>query len=298
MVVNISEDELSFFEALASPVRIRIIQRLARGDANIKELAEYIGVSSAIMTQHVKKLTAVGLIQTRKTTREGKVCMLIQKAYELGMPRSTPGTQYQQKISIPVGQYTDAQVKSTCGLADEVRVIGDLDNPRYFFDVERVNAQLVWFSAGYVEYTIGNYMEQIEQINSVEISAELCSEFAHINNDWPSDIQIYLNDELLCDWMSPGDFGDRRGLNTPSWWASNQYGLLKHFKVTAEGVFLEGELKTAERKLKDFHLERPYWKIRFESSEQAKHAGGLTLFGQKFGDYNQDIVVTINYNAR
>lgn len=297
MLVNISEEDLPFFEALASPVRIRIIQRLACGDANIKELAEHIGVSSAIMTQHVKKLRAVGLIQTRKTTKAGKICMLIQKAYELGMPRATPGTQYQKKISISVGQYTDAQVETTCGLANETRIIGDLDDPRYFFDVERIGAQLIWFSAGYVEYTISNYVERIKQIESVEISAELGSEFPHFNNDWKSDIRVYLNGELLCEWTSPGDFGDRQGLNTPSWWASNQYGLLKHFKVTEEGVFLDGELKTTERTLNDFHLELPYWRIRFESPKDCKYPGGLSLFGQKFGDYNQDIVVTINHNC-
>lgn len=296
MLVNISEEQLPFFEALASVPRIRIIKRLAKGDTNIKGLAQYLGLSSAITTSHVQKLELAGLIETRKTNREGKVCMLVQAAYELGMPRSTTGTQYQYKISVPVGSYTDAQAVPTCGLTNEFRIIGEFDNPRCFFDVERSQAQLLWLAQGYVEYTVANYVEQVAQIASVEVSAELSSEYPHYKNDWPSDIGVFLNGELLCTWLSPGDFGDKRGINTPSWWASNQYGLLKHFKVNREGVFLDGELKSV-RTVVDFHLELPSWKIRFEVAKNAKYVGGLTIFGEKYGDYNQDIVVTTNYNA-
>ncbi|MSS08222.1 hypothetical protein FYJ38_06135 [Clostridium sp. WB02_MRS01] len=38
-----------------------------------------------------------------------------------------------------------------------------------------------------------------------------------------------------CTWVSPGDFGDRRGKYTPGWWLSAQYGILKrsiqHFLI-------------------------------------------------------------------
>ena len=34
-----------------------------------------------------------------------------------------------------------------------------------------------------------------------------------------------------------------------------------------------------------------YWSIRFEVAKDAKNVGGLTLFGKKFGNHEQDIVV-------
>lgn len=34
-----------------------------------------------------------------------------------------------------------------------------------------------------------------------------------------------------------------------------------------------------------------YWSIRFEVAKDAKNVGGLTLFGKKFGNHEQDILV-------
>jgi predicted transcriptional regulator len=45
-------------------------------------------------------------------------------------------------------------------------------------------------------------------------------------------------------------------------------------------------------------LERTQWTLRFEVGENAKHVGGLTIYGQKFGDYNQDITMRINYEEK
>ena len=56
MIVSISEDNLEFFEALGSPVRLKIIGCLSKRSMNIKELAESVDVSRAIITSHIKKL--------------------------------------------------------------------------------------------------------------------------------------------------------------------------------------------------------------------------------------------------
>lgn len=40
MQLWVSEENIPFFAALASPIRIKILERLAKSDANIKELAE------------------------------------------------------------------------------------------------------------------------------------------------------------------------------------------------------------------------------------------------------------------
>ena len=37
--------------------------------------------------------------------------------------------------------------------------------------------------------------------------------------------------------------------------------------------------------------ENQYWSIRFEVAKDAKNVGGLTLFGKKFGNHEQDIMI-------
>ena len=47
------------------------------------------------------------------------------------------------------------------------------------------------------------------------------------------------NDVCVGTWLSPGDFGDSRGLFTPDWWFPNwnQYGLLKLLVINKKGTF-------------------------------------------------------------
>ena len=58
----------------------------------------------------------------------------------------------------------------------------------------------------------------VEEPVSYTHLAEMCAEYPDVKIDAVSDIDLFLNDEHLCTWQSPGDFGDRRGRYTPSWW--------------------------------------------------------------------------------
>ncbi|MFL6696839.1 MAG: ArsR/SmtB family transcription factor [Vitreoscilla sp.] len=57
------------FQALSDPSRRAIVDRLARGDASVSELAQPLAMSLAAVVQHVQLLEASGLIQTHKTGR-------------------------------------------------------------------------------------------------------------------------------------------------------------------------------------------------------------------------------------
>jgi predicted transcriptional regulator len=70
MIVNITSENLSFYEALASRTRLNIIQQLAKKDCNIKELAENLQVSSAIMTKHIRKLEAAGIVKAHMVKKK------------------------------------------------------------------------------------------------------------------------------------------------------------------------------------------------------------------------------------
>lgn len=131
MRISITEENLDFFEALASPVRLKIIACLAKNSMNIKDLAQSVGVSSAIMTSHIKKLENAHIVESKKSRQYGKVCSLVGTNYMLLFP--TPRlsiTHYD--INLKVGQYSQAKIGPTCGLATEHSVIGDYDDPRCF----------------------------------------------------------------------------------------------------------------------------------------------------------------------
>lgn len=293
MQLWVSEENLPFFEALASPVRIKIIKRLAEGKANIKELANAVGVTSAMMTSHIDKLEKAGLVISTRS-QAGKVCSLLNQWYILSLPTANHRYVQNYEIQLGVGQYTKAHIRPTCGLADSQKIIGGFDDPKFFYDPARIHAQLVWFTSGYLEYEIPNYIPDNCKILDIEISAEMCSEYPNAKNDWESDINLYLNDTLICPWISPGDFADRKGKYTPDWWNSAQYGILKHFEINRNGVFLDKE-KKSDQTTDNYSLDRDHWTLRFEASSETRRPGGLTIFGEQFGDFPRSIQVKVNY---
>ncbi|KHF37453.1 Helix-turn-helix domain protein [Paenibacillus sp. P1XP2] len=56
MEFNVNRDSLSLFAALASDTRIKMVEMLSREPLNIKEMAQKLGISSAIVTKHVQQL--------------------------------------------------------------------------------------------------------------------------------------------------------------------------------------------------------------------------------------------------
>ncbi|MDO7906724.1 ArsR family transcriptional regulator [Paenibacillus sp. JX-17] len=301
MQLDISEKSLPVYEALASEVRINILNLLAERPMNIRELAEALSLSSAIMTMHVKKLEKAELISTQMLPGRGgvqKVCSLAASKIEITMPQSRQDTRQFHQTEVSVGHFTDFEIEPTCGLATVERIIGEFDEPRYFLDPERVNAKVLWFSKGFMEYKAPNFLLASEKPEELEISMELSSEAPFTNANWPSDITFFLNDVCLGSWTSPGDFGDNRGKYTPAWWPDvvNQYGLLKRLRVTGKGTFMDG-IQISNVTLDQVSIEQKQWKFRIAVLDDAKHIGGATLFGTGFGNYNQDILFRLYYTA-
>ena len=197
-----------------------------------------------------------------------------------------------------MGQYSNYDVYPTCGISTRKMLIGEVDDPRYFAHPDRINAGILWFSKGYVEYLIPNVLPTAQKIDEITFSMELSSEAPGVNNDWPSDISFVLNDVPIGVWISPGDFGDVRGIFTPDWWFPNwnQYGLLKMLVINHRGTFVDG-LKISDVTLDRFSLDyKSTIRFRMEVREDAVHVGGLTLFGNGFGNYGQGIKVRMRYS--
>ncbi|MBY9077036.1 ArsR family transcriptional regulator [Paenibacillus sp. HN-1] len=290
------------YEALASEVRWRIMDLLALKEMSVKEIAAKLELSPSIVTMHVRKLEQAKLIGSRRVRRNGgthKICHLEQDDIEIELPSAKRSNRIREQ-SISVGHYTAFEVYPTCGIGTREKEIGVWDDPRYFLDPERVQASILWFGRGYVEYKMPNYLPPDQTVCAIEISMEIASEAPGLKDHCPSDITFMFNGVKLGTWTSPADFGRAaRGRYTPDWWHRNvnQYGLLKTIRIDDLGTSIDGD-RMSNMTIADLKLSEPFWTIRFSVEEQAEHVGGLTLYGAGFGNHDQDIVIRAYLNER
>ncbi len=73
-------DLRAFHKALADVNRLRIVRRLAEGEASVRELIEHVGLSQPLVSHHLKRLRVAGLIESRRVGRE-TVCTLRPEAF-------------------------------------------------------------------------------------------------------------------------------------------------------------------------------------------------------------------------
>lgn len=289
---------MPIYEALASGVRWRMMDLLSENEKNVKDLAAELKLSPSIVTMHIRKLEQAGLIGSRRVRLNGgthKICFLKEQKIEIELPFRNDERKVREQ-SIAIGHYTAFDIRPTCGLGTLEKEIGVWDDPRYFFDPERVQAAILWFGQGFVEYKTPNYLLPEQKVDAIEISMELASEAPGLRDDWPSDIGFVFNGIYLGSWTSPADFGRAaRGKYTPSWWHRNvnQYGMLKTIRIDASGTFID-EGRISDVTTSDLRLEEPFWTLRFQVDEDAEHVGGLTLYGAGFGNHDQDILIRVH----
>jgi DNA-binding transcriptional ArsR family regulator len=68
-------------KALADVNRLRIVRRLAAGEATVAELVSQVGLSQPLVSWHVGRLRAAGLVMTRRSGRE-TFCRLLPEAFQ------------------------------------------------------------------------------------------------------------------------------------------------------------------------------------------------------------------------
>lgn len=299
MMINANGDKgyMPLYEALASEVRWTIMDLLADKEMNVKDIAAALELSPSIVTMHIRKLENADLIGSRRVRVNGgthKLCFLKHTSIAIELPSAHRSSRIKEQ-TISVGHYTAFDVYPTCGIGTPEKEIGVWDDPRYFLDPERVNAGILWFGKGYVEYKAPNFLLPNQNAEAIEISMEIASEAPGLKDRWLSDIRFTFNGISLGTWTSPADFGRAaRGKYTPEWWHRNvnQYGLLKTIRVNATGTFIDGEWMS-DVTIADLKLIEPFWTLRFSVDEEAVHVGGFTLYGSGFGNHDQDIVIRV-----
>ncbi len=284
-------------KALSSEVRIDILKLLDREPLNVNEIADRLAIPASSAAMHVKVLEESGLIATelRPGVRGSmKVCSKQLDVLNVRLMEEETDVQA-ETISMPVGNFVDYDVHPTCGIVSDKEFIDEEDEPRCFYNPNRINAQLIWFGSGYLEYRFPNTGLKNRELKSVEFSAELCSETQFYNMDCPSDITLWINGKEAGTWRCPSDFGGRRGKLNPDWWPdrNTQYGKLKTWRFTPRGTYINGR-KVADTALKEYEWgDHPYISVRIGIKEDAEMIGGINIFGESFGDYPQNILLKL-----
>lgn len=70
----------AFHKALADVNRLRIVRRLADGPATVSELIDHVGLSQPLVSWHVGRLRAAGIVIARRNGRE-TICSLRPAAW-------------------------------------------------------------------------------------------------------------------------------------------------------------------------------------------------------------------------
>ena len=287
-------------KALSSEARLEIIKLLNKNSLNVNEISEQLGIPASSAALNVKVLEEAGLIHTELqpgTRGSMKLCSNKRDLVRIILNSSVIDHDNTAFIEMPIGNYSDFQVTPTCGLVNDRIYIDSEDDPRSFYHPGHASAQLIWFHSGYLEYKFSNQSIEGKQCHLIEVSMEICSEAPNYQNDWPSDITLWINGHECGTWTSPGDFGGRRGKLNPPFWSdgSTQFGMLKTWRVTEKGSYIDGQ-KVSDLTISDLKLtSQDFISVRIGVKENAKHVGGMNIFGHQFGDYNQDIVMRLDY---
>ncbi|WP_367272709.1 ArsR/SmtB family transcription factor [Paenibacillus tritici] len=293
--------------ALSTELRLRMLALLNSRRMNVAELAEALEIPVSTSASNVKVLEQAGLIETELLPASRGAMKVCSRIYDdiriiINVPErlaSADHGEYCYEIAMPIGNFTACEVAPTCGMVSETGPIIAGDSPAGFFHPDRVYAQLLWLRKGYLEYRYPLEIPQGAEIRQIQFSMEICSEAPNYENDWPSDITLWINNVEVGTWTSPGDFGGRRGKLNPSWWidTGTQFGALKTWSVDNTRSTID------HQEISAVHLgllkltEQSHVDLRLGVKENAKFKGGINLFGKKFGDYEQDLVMKIFYSV-
>ena len=290
------------FRALANDTRVAILRYLGDRVVAVNQIANDMGLPASTATMHVGVLERAGLLHTElRPASRGlqKVCARTYDELVFDLPRGAQDSHDAVDVQMPIGGYSDFVVEPTCGLVSATGLIGFLDDPSAFYEPDRLTAQLLWFRVGYVEYRFPNRVPPGARVQSLQLTAEICSEAPLHDLDWPSDITVWINGTPLGDWTCPSDFGGQRGRLTPSWWEEkdSQFGVLKRWLVTDRGTTIDGiGLSTIEVTSLGLAHGEPIV-VRMGVRPEAENVGGLNLFGRGFGNYPQDLGLRLEYRS-
>src|SRR5205823_6223106 len=177
-LTNNSETALTMLKALSSETRLAILAYLGERPVNINDIASALQISPSSATTHIQILEKADLIRTKVIPASHGLQKLCGRTYDnvhIKLERTNTDSHNSFSVTMPVGQYYDFDVFPTCGLASETALIGLLDTPASFYELEHISAQLLWFGSGYVTYRFPNHLPSGATPARLDLTMELCS---------------------------------------------------------------------------------------------------------------------------
>ncbi|RKM62002.1 ArsR family transcriptional regulator [Butyrivibrio sp. CB08] len=293
----------SISKALSSKLRVDILRLLDNQALNISSIAEELDIPVSTAALQIKVLEEAGLVvseplpgirgsQKVSGIKVGTVHIDIKSGDDDASSSRTV------RISMPIGNYSDCQIEAPCGISSERQAISPDDDKDAFYLPDRTTAQIIWFYKGFLEYRFPKrHVDEHGKIKGVEFTFEACSEAPGYNNTWPSDITIWINGVEIGGFRSEGDYGGRRGKLNPEWWPDilTQYGKLYSVMIDAEGCYVDNKL-TSKENVKTLGIdEGDFISFKIGVKESSEFVGGINLFGNRFGDFDQNIEMVLHY---
>lgn len=293
-------DGLELFKTLGSDVRMRIVELLSeRGEMNMNEIASALELTNGALTAHIRKLEECGIIQTvTECTGHGnqKLCsMKVDQILVNGRTEEVREVRVRDG-ELPIGSFDSYEVKAPCGLCNVYSRIGKENDAGYYELPDRLQAGLLWFSEGYIEYRIPNMLLAGEKMHQMTFYFEISSDQVGPLPENQAEIDFYLNGKKLGSWVTPPEFEWNKGIYTPAWWygREKQFGLVKMIAITPHGTYLDGG-RMSDVGLNAFTSEElQHLRFRLSVAKRGGYQGGMVLYGAGFGNYNQDIRVRIH----
>ena len=289
-------------KALSSEIRIRILKTLKNSSMSVSEIAKALKEPVSSTALNVKILENANLVSSEIIyTKQGKtrVCRRTYDNVDISTLSAIVNASSEPRETvrkIRIASFSDYHdIVAPCGMISASSFIGSFDDPDVFFSPDRIRAQLIWFTSGSLEWRISKRYVAMP-LKELSVSFESCSEAPQHRNDYKSDITVWINDVEIGTWVSPADFGGRRGQLNPSFWPiqNTQFGVWNTWRVSEDGSFLNGK-PVSDVNINMLSIQdKPYVSLRIGVKADAKNQGGINLFGDKMGDYPQDIIVKLS----
>lgn len=301
-IINESDKDLiaRIANALSNPLRVDILRQLQDGPRTIPELAEINNISITNCVFHTSILEETALIRIElvpSETRNVRMCYRLMRKVNINLFQvpDFSSNQKEYKLSCKVGDYVD--------LSDDAEVKFHTSTEAHLFDntfmSSRKDAQVIWSPCGTITYAFPNPVQEKEEVVSINLNLELCSEVVEYNNEYKSDVTFWINDVELFTHTSPGDYGDRPGFNNPEWAKKakviTQYGDYYNIVIKKHSVYLNGVLVNKDFDIDKLDIKKHPNKIllKIGNKVDALNKGGWNIFGKGFGDYPIDIELKI-----
>ena len=307
LVLSIAQPEelCRVARAFSSPKRLEILHLLGTNNImNVNEIARAIDLPISSTAMHICTLEEAGLITCAKQPSfhgTMKMCTREKNEVVFQLNEGAATMQRVQLQQLPIGAYSEAGgISPSCGLASYSAPIGAYNNSRSFHLAERLNAEILWYKTGYLEYRFS--MLSMEEINIhwLEVSFEACSQAPSDMPVWQSDVCVSINGRLLGTHTCTCDSQGRRGTLNPEWWPNvpTQHGELLAWRVDDSGSYVQ-KRRVGDTCLSDLVLsQKEMITVRITVPSEEKPQLGINLFGNRFGDYNQGIALQIGYSLK